>query len=95
MTPYQQRWMLAVALKRPYPSPYETGAQESGGGSGFAYVATFVVGALVGGFVGNFLGEEKGFELGKIYAGDRAKWRKKMRELGIDPDAPHMRGIKD
>ena len=90
---YQDRWLLAVALKRPYPS-VETGAEESSQGSSkFGYVVLFGLGALLGGFIGNAMGEQSGFESGKLYAKNRTQWRANMRSSGIDPDT--VRGIYD
>ena len=93
---YQDRWLLAVALKRPYPS-VETGAEDESAGSEksskVGYVVLFGLGALLGGFIGNSMGQQTGFESGKLYAKNRTQWRANMRSAGIDPDT--VRGIYD
>lgn len=91
---YAQQWLLAVALKRDYPR-LETGAEENQSSSKIVPFLFLGVGAIVGWFVGDSLGQEKGFESGKLYAKNRAKWREEMGKIGIDPDAAHMRGIYD
>lgn len=69
---YQQKWLLAVALKRPYPSPYETGAQEttevivdpSAMASYVQAMASVRTVALVGGVIVGVVGGLIGYAIG-------------------------------
>jgi hypothetical protein len=93
---YPERWRLACALKQSYPNLSETGATDESSSSGIVpFLLGTALGAVAGGFLGNIWGETKGFESGKLYAKNRTKWREDMRRQGLDPDAPHMRGIYD